>query len=938
MSFFQIGFIVVSLAFCAFDILGAVSSFKKGESVGTYLGLTCVGCALVVLSYLGCVFSSDYFVHSCITSLHYICVVFMLLCMTFFVGHFVELKESMASSVISKLILFLGGLDATCFIVNPFKEIILSFVDRHTAFDTFAVEGRTLFFGHWGLCILLMGLSFFLLVYKWRTSAQVDRRKYWFAMLALGAVELFSIISEMFPGFLGRESVDYSPLVCSAAAYAFYWSVFLFSRERFVFNHSVPLEQRTNVMFLVTGIFGSACGLLITLASSVHYVGILAVGLVIVGMMLTSFVARKTGHGDLGFWILISGILIAMPTIWLSAGGVNSGVNCWYVYEFFYIAFALKGRGMYIAMSIAFLLDGGSYLFAYHYPDYVFMFDNMVDTYISTMASTFVVGITVVVTVLYQKNIYYDEQAALEEAYKGQERLKREAENANHAKSDFLASMSHEIRTPINAVLGMDEMILRGGTPEEIVEYAKNIKQAGNMLLSLVNDVLDFSKIESGKMNIVPVEYRLATVVGDLVTMITPRMNERGLEFKTDISGDIPTVLFGDDFRLRQIVANLLTNAVKYTSRGSVILKIGCEFVGDQCCLMVSVKDTGIGVREEDKTRLFESFRRLDETRNRSIEGTGLGLSITQRLLELMGSCLQIESEYGAGSDFSFKLVQGVVDWTPVGDLKQKLLENHDQVEVFHESFEAPAARILVVDDNRMNLLVVKGLLKNSRMQIDTAMSGQECLDKVVENCYHIILMDHMMPQMDGVEALERMRSMKDNRSAGAKVIALTANAVKGARESYLAYGFDDFLAKPVKGALLEQMILKYLPRDVAYMKNSDDAVPEGSAPLIDFVKGEELCDHDRNLYRDVLLSLPAEHFDYYLQEYFEKSDWKNYGIKVHALKSCLACVGAEKTSQWAKRLELAAKEENVKLIMAEHNNLMDELRAILAEIQKYCN
>lgn len=936
MSQLPIVFIVVALCFFAVDIAIAALSFKRGGVIGKTLGVSCVCCASVVMTYLLGGLSENAFVHSCLTSVHYMSVNAMIVFITFFVGQLVNVKKTLFVSGFCWGMVLLAIFDFGCLAINPFKEIVMGFVPVDSGFNKFDLIPHNLFYAHLAFGFVLVGISAALLARKCLVEPKPYRRRYRYALLGLLAVETFNILSEVFPGFLKSGRLDYTALACTTAAIAFYWAAFLFTTKRYVYDHRVPLENRVFMVFLVVGFIGSTCGLLICLATSVQMIAILVIIGFLVGMLLAYFVSRRLGYENLGFGVLVSGILFAMPIIWLSAGGVNGGVNCWFVYEFFYIAFVLKGKQLYAAMTAAFLLDGATYIYGYYNPDRVFVFQNVLDTYISTMASTFVVGLTIIVTVLYQKDIYYDEQATLEKAYDEQNRLKLEAEKANNAKSDFLASMSHEIRTPINAILGMDEMILRGGTPDEIREYAKNIKQAGNMLLSLVNDVLDFSKIERGKMNVVPVEYRLSAVVNDLALMIVPRAKERSLEFKTEIAEGIPSVLFGDDFRLRQVITNLLTNAVKYTSKGSVTLKIGYKNTNGKCCLFVSVKDTGIGIREEDRERLFDSFRRLDETRNRGIEGTGLGLSITQKLLELMGSSLQLKSEYGVGSEFYFVLEQGIVDAKPIGNLEQSLSDANLEDEP-REKFDAPDAKILVVDDNRMNLLVVKGLLKDSKVQLDTAESGMECLEKVKENSYHIILMDHMMPQMDGIETLKRMREMPDNKSAKAKVVALTANAVNGAREMYLANGFDDFMSKPVRGYLLEKLVQRYLPQELVTRENPVESVPENGSPLIDFVKGEILCDHNRSLYREVLLALPAEHFDYYLQEYFEKSDWKNYLVKIHALKSSLASVGAEKTSKWAAKLEKATMEGDVKTVFLEHKELMAELQTVLAEIKAYC-
>ena len=343
-----------------------------------------------------------------------------------------------------------------------------------------------------------------------------------------------------------------------------------------------------------------------------------------------------------------------------------------------------------------------------------------------------------------------------EEAKEEAERAREIVQEANRAKSDFLANMSHEIRTPINAVLGMDEMILRESTNPQILGYASDIKQAGNMLLSLINDILDFSKIESGKMDIIPVDYDLGILLSDTIDMIRSRAEEKKLQLELEIESNTPVHLHGDDVRLRQIITNILTNAVKYTPEGKVTLAVSGKKVSSGAVqLYVSVKDTGIGIKEEDIGRLFDSFQRVEESRNRNIEGTGLGLSITMRLLNLMGSRLEVESTYGEGSDFYFYMEQKQLDDAVIGEDIQKYYENEKgKISISAEQFYAPDAKILVVDDNEMNLKVFLGLLKNHGMQIDTAMSGKECLARMEKNAYHIIFMDHLMPEMDGVETL----------------------------------------------------------------------------------------------------------------------------------------------------------------------------------------
>ena len=404
-----------------------------------------------------------------------------------------------------------------------------------------------------------------------------------------------------------------------------------------------------------------------------------------------------------------------------------------------------------------------------------------------------------------------------EEAKEEAEKAKEIAQNANRSKSDFLANMSHEIRTPINAVLGMDEMILRDCEDSQILEYAEDIKRAGGMLLSLINDILDFSKIESGKMDIIPVDYDLGILLNETVEMVRPKAKDKSLELVMEISPDTPTHLNGDEVRIRQIITNILTNAIKYTKEGKVTLTVsGKQISNDSTELFVSVKDTGIGIRKEDIGRLFESFTRVEESRNRNIEGTGLGLSITMRLLNLMGSRLEVESTYGEGSEFFFHLEQQRKDEQVIGDdIKEYCQKVKEIKREMNEDFYAPTARLLVVDDNNVNLKVFKGLLKKNGMQIDTAMSGKECLELMKENKYHIVFLDHLMPDMDGIETLKQVRMQKDSKSHDSVMVILTANAVSGARERFLQEGFDDYLSKPISLPLLKEMILKYLPKEL---------------------------------------------------------------------------------------------------------------------------
>ncbi|MCR5502765.1 MAG: response regulator [Lachnospiraceae bacterium] len=387
---------------------------------------------------------------------------------------------------------------------------------------------------------------------------------------------------------------------------------------------------------------------------------------------------------------------------------------------------------------------------------------------------------------------------------------------ASEAKSSFLSNMSHEIRTPINAVLGMNEMILRESDDETILSYSENIKAAGNTLLELVNDILDFSKIEAGKIEIIPVDYDLSDVIRDLTNLIAIRTDAKGLELKLDIDSSMPKTLNGDEIRIKQVITNILTNAAKYTEKGSVTFKLSCKKTdreNNKVTIRVSVTDTGMGIKPEDMEKLFTKFERIEEKRNRRIEGTGLGMSITRSLLEMMGSRLEVESVYGQGSTFSFDLEQKVVVWDQIGDDEQSGKDRRKTRESYKEKLQAPNVHVLVVDDNKVNLKVFQLLVKNTRIQTDTAESGDECLKKASEKPYDIIFLDHMMPGKDGTETLHELRQM-NGPNHDTPVICLTADAISGAREQYISAGFTDYLTKPIYPELLEEMLIEMLPEE----------------------------------------------------------------------------------------------------------------------------
>jgi len=392
------------------------------------------------------------------------------------------------------------------------------------------------------------------------------------------------------------------------------------------------------------------------------------------------------------------------------------------------------------------------------------------------------------------------------------------ANQANEAKSYFLSTMSHDIRTPMNAIIGMNEMILRDSHDDEILMYSENIRAAGNTLLGIINDILDFSKIEAGKMEIINVDYNCASLLNDIVNMVQRKADEKNLIFKLDVDPDIPRCLHGDEIRIKQVITNILSNAVKYTKEGGVTFSINstkCEDNPDYVMLHVSVEDTGIGIKKEDLDKLFAAFERIDEKKNRNIEGTGLGMAIAQSFLDMMGSSIQVESEYGRGSVFSFDLKQKVVKWEPLGEFDSAYRSFLKEREQYKVSFVAPDARILVVDDNEINLKVFGNLLRETKIQIDTAESGDACLTLFKRNFYDVIFLDHMMPDKDGIETIKEMKECTDTPNAKTPVICLTANAVSGMREMYINAGFDDYLTKPIDTSRLENMLCTYISSDL---------------------------------------------------------------------------------------------------------------------------
>lgn len=397
---------------------------------------------------------------------------------------------------------------------------------------------------------------------------------------------------------------------------------------------------------------------------------------------------------------------------------------------------------------------------------------------------------------------------------------KQETQNAiaaTKAKSDFLANMSHEIRTPINAIMGMNEMVLRESNQDSVKEYAKDISSASENLLRIVNDILDFSKIESGKLEIINDNYDLGEIIYDVTTLVNMKAENKGLKLNVMIDENLPSKLFGDDKRVREIITNILNNAVKYTEQGFVNLIINGVVKDNIVELNIKVEDSGQGIKEEDIEKIFSGFSQVNVKKNKNIEGTGLGLSITKRLVELMNGSITVESEFGKGSIFTVILPQQIVSFDKMGNYMTHRHVSSDTQEAESKEIEIKDAKILVVDDTPLNLKVISKFLEKTKAEVVCVTSGEEMLKLIQEHYFDIILLDHMMPNMDGIETLKASKELPNNICKDVPVIALTANAIVGAKEMYLEAGFNDYLSKPVKIETLYEMLIKYLPSEIVH-------------------------------------------------------------------------------------------------------------------------
>lgn len=536
------------------------------------------------------------------------------------------------------------------------------------------------------------------------------------------------------------------------------------------------------------------------------------------------------------------------------------------------------------------------------------------------------------------------------------------AKEAGETKKKFLTNMSHEIRTPLNTMLGFNEMIIRESRENRIRSYGKDIKGAGRTLLSLINDVLDTSKLEEGKLEIIPARYDIASLINDISNMFMERARDKGLELIIRVDEKTPHLLKGDDIRIKQCILNILSNAIKYTDNGSVTLEIGFARIDERDVLLtVSVQDTGRGMKPTDIDKLFAPFEKIDDGNGRNIEGIGLGMSITRNILLLMDSELRVESKYGMGSTFKFSVAQTVLDWEPVGNIEESYEKQRESEGRYKESFRAPDARVLVVDDSSVNLMIVEGLLKKTQMQLDMVESGKAAIEKSNEVKYDIILLDHMMPEMDGVETLKHLRNDEGSLNKDSIIIALTANVIEGARETYLDAGFTDYLGKPIEPEKLEAAVKNYLPKELLITEGWIEEEEPQDFEEDDFVDVNDINSPKEDEFITKLRSVKAINPDTGLeysgslelykkvvgefadtgrsradmiQEYFEDDDVRNYTIQVHALKSASRIIGAAAVSRLAAALEAAGNGNDMVRIKNGTPELLKMYRELVSQLE----
>ena len=702
-----------------------------------------------------------------------------------------------------------------------------------------------------------------------------------------------------------------------------------------IMSDELDVKHKLQNMLLTISIVGSGISVLIVFLLNESLMSKALSTFCLLSLIIAFYISavrRKKTAGTMIVFIVIN--LIIFPLMFYFNGGVYSGVPIWLTFGLIYPWLVCEGAMCIVMFVLNAIMTVVCFGVQYWLPE-LFVVPTSRDLtqwiIIDSVQVIILVAAILGIAIKYQVYIYNQQQKKMLEQEKQLRDAMSLSDKSNAAKTDFLVRMSHEIRTPINAVLGMDEMILRESNDETILGYATNIQSAGQLLLAVINDVLDFSKIESGKLELIPAEYSIQQMMNDCYNMIIMRAEKKNLLLEIHNDPNMPSRLIGDEIRVRQMIINLLTNAVKYTSAGKITMTLGFQRVSDdKIILKVSVRDTGMGISPENQQELFSDFNRLDETNTRNIEGTGLGLSITKRLVDKMEGKIGVESTLGVGSIFRFEIPQQIASDIPTGRFTPNRIITNEISKDYHERFQAPAARILVVDDVKLNIDVLKGLLKSTRVRVDAAYSGIECLGLVQKNSYDLIFMDHVMPEMDGVQTFQYMKKLVDCPNHNVPVIALTANAMAGAKEEYTALGFADYLAKPVQSDKLEQLLMEYLPADLILPADNNPPAKKKSgsraddAPEFDSDEGLRWCCGDKELYCKILCMVNIDTRAIQIDNAFRNSDWRTYERLCCGLKSASKTVGSERLSKLAANMVKHTKSGDITYIRDNHRVLIE--------------